>query len=164
MSRFDITYLARHPGSDTPTWIGVEVSASTIKSVLVQRLRSEVVTLSSEESATMSSTPHHVLVRIAQLANEFSEDRHDVAGLGVALPGEVDRHTGTTGPLSELPGQWAGLRVRDMLTGLTGLPTVVVTREDAIQEVSATLGPSAAATGAALLASTMAERPTDGDG
>ncbi|MFT3969162.1 MAG: ROK family protein [Micropruina sp.] len=134
----------------TPTWIGVDIGAGLIRSALIAFEQGRVVILDSDEWPTMGSTPHHLLARIAQLAYEYSERSRGVAGLGIAFPGAVD--AGVTGASAELANQWQGLRVRDMLTGLTALPAVVVSRSDAVVAAPAGLGPAGAAVGAALLA------------
>ncbi len=139
-----------HPASKTPTWIGVDISAGQIRSVVIAFEQGRFAVLDSDEWPTMGSTPHHLLARIAQLAYEYSERSRGIAGLGIAFPGAVD--AGVTGPSPELASQWQGLRVRDMLTGLTALPTVVVSRADAVEAAPAGLGSAGAAVGAALLA------------
>lgn len=123
------------------TWIGVDVDGDVLRSVLVTWRQGDLVMISSDEAAVMGSTPHHLIARIALIAYDYSDGHRDIAGLGVTFPGSVDR--------PELPGQWQGLRVRDMLVGLTGLPTVVVNRADAVRAAPTGAAP---AVGAALLA------------
>lgn len=130
------------------TWIGVDVDGGVLRSVLVTWQRDDLITISVDEAVMMGSTPHHLVARIALIAYDYSED-HRIAGLGVAFPGGVDRRSGTIDATPALPGQWQGLRVRDMLVGLTGLPTVIVNRADAVHAVPAGVAP---AVGAALLA------------
>lgn len=151
------------PDSSEPAWIGVDLGANAVRSVLVRWRRGEPVTISSDEAAVMSSTPHHLIARIALIAYDYGAGHRGVTGLGVAFPGGVDPDTGTTGVAAGLPGQWQGLRMRDLLIGLTGLPTVIVDRSDPVDATPAGSGALAPAVGAALLARRLARLAGDED-
>lgn len=55
---------------------------------------------------------------------EAGVDRSQVAGVGVGLPGPLDRNTGTVGSSVILPG-WAGLRPAEELKRRLGLPILI---------------------------------------
>jgi glucokinase-like ROK family protein len=59
-----------------------------------------------------------------EVLTEGGVDRTQVVGVGVGLPGPLDRRTGTVGSTVILPG-WAGLRPAEELEHRLGLPILV---------------------------------------
>jgi len=119
-------HLAHHGAVPGPRWMGIDVGGTNTKAVLLalQDGRPEVVR--SEESATRGDNPLEVLAQVAQIVAGLRAAHPHVNGVGVSLPGSVNRLAGTTGVVPNLPGSWSGTRARDVLRELIGLPVEVI--------------------------------------
>jgi len=119
------THLA-HPGPTGPRWIGIDVGGTNTKAVLLALQDGRPEVLRSEESATRGDDPLEVLAQVAQITAGLRAAYSHLGGVGVSIPGSVNRLAGTTGVVPNLSGSWSGTRVRDVLTELIGLPVEIV--------------------------------------
>ncbi|MGL5910055.1 MAG: ROK family protein [Phycicoccus sp.] len=121
--------------SDEDAWIGIDVGGTNIKSVLFapparvedrgDHDRGDRV-VDARTVPTRGTGPEQILSRIAGVAAGYRLSGASIAGVGVSLPGAVNRRTGVTGTMPNLPGSWSGVRARDVVAERTGLPTAVV--------------------------------------
>jgi predicted NBD/HSP70 family sugar kinase len=86
--------------------------------VLAERHRALDVDRSADEALDQAAG------LIDTLLEEAGVDRGDVAGVGMGLPGPIDRRTGIVGSSVILPG-WVGLRPADELERRLDLPVEV---------------------------------------
>lgn len=107
-------------------WVGVDVGGTNIKAVVLAMRDGRLVNVDSRETPTEGTTPRDVLATVARIADTLHVAHPAVRGLGVSLPGAVNRLSGVTGVVPNLPGPWHGLCARDVLTDMTALPTVVL--------------------------------------
>lgn len=106
--------------------IGVDLGGTTV-SVALARPDGQLV--QSESMLTRSHDgPQAVLSRIADVVDSLCHKAlgrpatGSAIGLGMGVPGLVDRETGTTQFLPNLPTQWRGIPVGDLLSERLGCP------------------------------------------
>ena len=110
-------------------YIGIDLGGTNIKAGLVDT--------ESGEISAVQSTPTHsreghdaVIANMARLVGQIAQDAGilpaEIGGIGVGLPGSIDIDQGKTVFLTNLPGHWIDVPVRDKLAGLTGIPVALI--------------------------------------
>jgi glucokinase len=114
---------------DKKHFIGIDLGGTNIKAALVN---TETGAIAATRSTPTHSREGHdaVIAEMATLAEEIIIDsklsRDDVGGVGIGIPGALDLDQGMTIFLTNMPGNWRNVPVRDKLTRLTGLPVAIL--------------------------------------
>ncbi|MBT2501117.1 ROK family transcriptional regulator [Curtobacterium sp. ISL-83] len=102
--------------------VGVHISRESI-SYVVANLAGEMVGRQRVHGAG-DEDPELTVARIARdvdhLLDDLAVDRRSVVGIGLALPGPIDRRAGTIGRAPSLP-HWADFPIRRAMTAATGI-------------------------------------------
>lgn len=99
--------------------LGVDIGGTSIKwatSTLDGRL------LDNGSVATPLTGPVDVIEAVSEIRNRVGP----VDGIGVALPGHVDTHTGVAILIPNVPGEWSGFPFAPRLTERLGVPASVI--------------------------------------
>ncbi len=109
----------------TECWAGVDLGGTNMTAAIAD---GNGTILCGKTVPTLSHEgPGAVLRTIAELVNGVSEQaRVRPSGLGVGMPGLVDRGTGTTLFFPNFPGNWRNVAVRDTLMRLVGCPVYLL--------------------------------------
>lgn len=110
-------------------FIGIDLGGTNIKAALVNTDTGEI--------SGLTSTPTHaqeghaaVIARMAELAHEVisttGQQKDNIGGLGLGIPGLLDLEHGLTLFLPNLPGQWRSVPVRAELAQASGLPVAII--------------------------------------
>jgi glucokinase len=102
--------------------IGIDLGGTQVRAALVEGGQ----ILRRASARTDVSGPAAVLGQFKQLMSEVcpAEQRHRIAGLGVAAPGPLDSETGTIIQIPTLPN-WESFPLREILQRDLGMPVVV---------------------------------------
>ncbi|MBI1763738.1 MAG: ROK family protein [Acidobacteria bacterium] len=110
-------------------FIGIDLGGTNIKAALVNT--------DSGDISGLTATPTHaqeghdaVIVRMAELAHTVisatGQQKDDIGGIGLGIPGLLDLEHGLTLFLPNLPGQWRSVPVRAELAQASGLPVAII--------------------------------------
>ncbi|NOT61307.1 MAG: ROK family protein [Acidobacteria bacterium] len=115
--------------AQSPLQIGIDLGGTNIKAALVNLDTGEIT------HATSIPTDAHeghdaVIARMAQLALDIiaqsGQQKPDIGGIGVGIPGLLDLEHGLTLFLPNLPGQWRSVPIRAELSEQAGLPVAIL--------------------------------------
>ena len=110
------------PSQAPATAIGVDFGGTSIKLGVA---RGAELLQHGEPIVTADHPDPQELIRaIAAKIAEMRQSFPDVCGVGVGVPGLVDFNSGVVHVLTNVPG-WVQIPLKEILTGLTGLPCVV---------------------------------------
>ena len=110
-------------------YIGIDLGGTNIKAALVNTETGEI---SAVNSIPTNAREGHdsVIAQMAkvvdQIVTQSGFEKSDIGGIGVGLPGSIDIEKGTTVFLTNLPGHWIDVPVRDQLSKWTGLPVALI--------------------------------------
>ena len=110
-------------------FIGIDLGGTNIKAALVNVATGEISGTTS--IATQAHEGHDaVIARMADLAldiiKQTGQQKSDIGGIGVGLPGLLDLEHGLTLFLPNLHGQWRSVPVREELSEKAGLPVALI--------------------------------------
>jgi glucokinase len=114
---------------DKKHFIGIDLGGTNIKAALVN---TETGAIAATRSTPTHSREGHdaVIAQMALLAEEIIIDSNltkgDVGGVGIGIPGALDLDRGMTIFLTNMPGNWRNVPVRDQLMRLTDLPVAIL--------------------------------------
>lgn len=112
-------------GAPRGPFVGIDVGGTNIKWSLV--IGDGAVADSGERKTEAAQGPDTVMARVEAIAREAAERSGPLVGVGLALPGRVDRSTGTTVSMSRaLPGPWEGMPVFSRLEASLQTPVFLV--------------------------------------
>lgn len=123
-----------------PAYLGIDVGGTNIKSVVLAAGTTGPVVLAKDECPTLGTTPSEILGQVISIARRTRDSRHELCGLGFCLPGAIDRRGGSSGVMPNLPGDWDGLPVRELVRAGTELPTCVINDARAFTLAEARIG------------------------
>ncbi len=106
-------------------FIGIDLGGTNIKAAMVDTETGEIT--ATRSTPTKAREGHHVVIaEMAKLVDEIitvgGQTKKDIGGIGVGLPGLIDLEKGLAVFLTNLPGNWRNVPVRDQLSKLTNLP------------------------------------------
>lgn len=110
-------------------YIGIDLGGTNIKAALVNTETGEI---SAVNSIPTNAREGHdsVIAQMAkvvdQIVTQSGFEKSEIGGIGVGLPGSIDIGKGTTVFLTNLPGHWIDVPVRDQLSKWTGLPVALI--------------------------------------
>lgn len=109
--------------------IGIDLGGTNIKAALVNTDSGEISGLTS--TPTQAQEGHDaVIARMAELAHEVirttGQQKDNIGGIGLGIPGLLDLEHGLTLFLPNLPGQWRSVPVRAELAQASGLPVAII--------------------------------------
>jgi glucokinase len=110
-------------------FIGIDLGGTNIKAALVNTEIGEIT--ATRSTPTQGREGYEaVIARMALLVEEIIRTNHltkdQVGGIGIGIPGAVDMENGRTIFLTNLPGNWRDIPVRDLLSNLTKLPVALI--------------------------------------
>jgi glucokinase len=110
-------------------YIGIDLGGTNIKAALVNTEIGEIT--ATRSTPTQGREGHEaVIARMALVVEEIIRINHlskdQVGGIGIGIPGVVDIENGKTIFLTNLPGNWPDIPVRDLLSNLTKLPVALI--------------------------------------
>lgn len=116
-------------------FIGVDVGGTNIKVGIVDMENDSVIR--SMSAPTLAREGHDaVLQRMADLVNQVIAENHfsksDIGGIGIGLPGVLDLEHGSTTFLTNFPGNWPNVPVRNIISQKTGFPVSILNDARAI--------------------------------
>ncbi len=116
-------------------FVGVDLGGTNIKAGLVDIDTGKVIY--SQSVPTLSREgPDAVMARMAELVLDSvaasGYEKSQVKGVGITAPGVLDLEKGLTLFLTNLPGNWPNVPLRDTITEKTGLPTFLLNDARAI--------------------------------
>ncbi|MEV0202275.1 ROK family protein, partial [Nonomuraea sp. NPDC050691] len=118
-----------HSGTPAGRRLGVDVGGTDTKWVLL-----DGDTVAAAGTVPTPSGPDETMTFVAALAGP------SVEGIGIALPGHVDRETGTALFMPNPPGDWDGYPAGPRLSALSGKPVAVVNDARAFAQAELRLG------------------------
>jgi glucokinase len=106
-------------------FIGIDLGGTNIKAAMVDTETGEIT--ATRSTPTKAREGHDVVIaEMAKLVDEIitvgGQTKKEIGGIGVGLPGLIDLEKGLTVFLTNLPGNWRNVGVRDQLSKLTNLP------------------------------------------
>lgn len=110
-------------------YIGIDLGGTNIKAALVNTETGEIAAV---QSAPTNSREGHdaVIASMAKLVDQISTEsgfgKDEIGGVGVGLPGSIDIGKGTSVFLTNFPGHWIDVPVRDQLSRWSGLPASLI--------------------------------------
>lgn len=112
-----------------PLLIGIDLGGTNIKAALVNTDSGEISGMTS--TPTQAQEGHDaVIARMAELAHEVisasGQQKANIGGIGLGIPGLLDLEHGLTLFLPNLPGQWRSVPVRAELAQASGLPVAII--------------------------------------
>ncbi len=115
--------------TDKTRYIGIDLGGTNIKAALVNTETGEIAAVHSVP--TNSREGHDAVIAsmakvVDRIATESGLTVAEIGGIGVGLPGSIDIGKGTTVFLTNLPGHWIDVPVRDLLSKWTGLPVALI--------------------------------------
>jgi glucokinase len=115
--------------TEKTTYIGIDLGGTNIKAGLVHTVSGEIRGVQS--TPTHSRDGHDaVIANMARLVDQIAEasgtPKEEIGGIGIGLPGSIDIEQGKTVFLTNLPGHWIDVPVRDKLKALAGLPVALI--------------------------------------
>ncbi|CAL8973276.1 Glucokinase [Propionicimonas sp. T2.31MG-18] len=140
---YDVETTPGGPGSapsGATRFVGVDVGGTNIKSVVLSQATGTPEVIEKAECATTGTTPVEILQQVAEIARGHLDRSATPATLGFSLPGAVDRRTGVTGVMPNLPGVWHGVPAVDIVSGITGVQTSIVNDARAFALAESRLG------------------------
>jgi glucokinase len=110
-------------------FIGIDLGGTNIKAALVNTDSGEISGMTS--TPTQAQEGHDaVIARMAELAHEVisasGQQKDNIGGIGLGIPGLLDLEHGLTLFLPNLPGQWRSVPVRAELAQASGLPVAII--------------------------------------
>ena len=110
-------------------YIGCDLGGTNIKAGLVNINEGKV--LYSDSTATKAHKgPDSVLKRMASFIQQVIESNNvsaeDIKGVGISAPGMLDLDKGVSLFMTNLPGHWIDVPIRDTLQGLLKMPVEVL--------------------------------------
>ncbi|MBK9707915.1 MAG: ROK family protein [Acidobacteria bacterium] len=115
--------------ADKQRYIGIDLGGTNIKAALVNTDTGEI---NATHSMPTNGRGGHdaVIAQMAKLVDEIITEsgrtKDDIGGIGVGLPGSLDLEKGMTLFLTNLPGHWRNVPVRDQLSKWTNLPVSLI--------------------------------------
>ncbi|MCI0665341.1 MAG: ROK family protein [Acidobacteria bacterium] len=110
-------------------FIGIDLGGTNIKAALVNTEVGEITATRSTPTQGREGY-ESVIARMDLLVEEIIRinnlTKEQIGGIGVGIPGAVDIVNGRTIFLTNLPGNWIDIPVRDLLSNLTKLPVVLI--------------------------------------
>jgi len=115
--------------SEKKRYIGIDLGGTNIKAAMVETKTGEITAV--RLTPTHSREGHDaVLQQIAGLVDEIIAycklSKSDIGGVGVGIPGSIDMARGSTIFLTNMPGHWRNVPVRDQLAQKTSLPVAII--------------------------------------
>jgi glucokinase len=106
-------------------FIGIDLGGTNIKAAMVDTETGEIT--ATRSTPTKAREGHDVVIaEMAKLVDEIitvgGQTKKEIGGIGVGLPGLIDLEKGLTVFLTNLPGNWRNVPVRDQLSKLANLP------------------------------------------
>jgi len=110
-------------------YIGIDLGGTNIKAALVNTEIGEIT--ATRSTPTQGREGYEaVIARMDLLVEEIIRtnhlDKNQVGGIGIGIPGVIDIDKGKTIFLTNLPGNWREIPVRDLLSNLTKLPVALI--------------------------------------
>lgn len=110
-------------------FIGCDLGGTNLRAAIVDVENGSVLHLAS--IPTQAREMHEAVMQrmaelILQVIQEAGMDKAAIGGIGIGVPGVLDLERGETLFLPNLPGTWPHVPLRDTITRLTGLPTVLL--------------------------------------
>ncbi len=110
-------------------YIGCDLGGTNVKAGLVDLQKGEVL-LSDSTPTLAHEGPEKVMKRMAEFIQGLIERsvvaRSEIKGLGVSAPGMLDLDKGETVFITNFPGKWPGVPLRDTLKQALQLPVAVL--------------------------------------
>lgn len=106
------------------TWLGVDLGGTNTKLALLNSNLSSITHTTS--ILTDRTGPIEAITRAALLARAWVEQHPDIAGIGITLPGHFDADTGRATVVPNIPGDWTGLPVRQIVAASVGRPVALI--------------------------------------
>lgn len=115
--------------ADKNLFIGIDLGGTNIKAALVNTETGEIA--ATRSTPTQAREGHDaVIAQMAVLSEEIilaiGKEKSDIGGIGVGIPGALDLENGLTLFLTNFPGHWPKVPVRDSLARLTGLHVAII--------------------------------------
>lgn len=113
-------------------WIGIDIGGTGIKGALVNEQGQMIERMELPTQAEQGA--EFILGRVLYIANELKSIVYDsvkqrfitIHGIGIGSAGRIDRESGIVIDATDnLPG-WKGMRLAELVTASTGLPTWIV--------------------------------------
>lgn len=116
-------------------YIGIDLGGTNLRAGVVDLEAGKVVF--SKSIPTLAREGHDaVLSRMAALVEDVISShgltKDQVGGIGVGVPGRLDLEKGTSVFLTNFPGNWPNVPMRDILSRKTGLPVDLLNDASAI--------------------------------
>jgi glucokinase len=110
-------------------YIGCDLGGTNLRAAVVDVETGEV--LRQMSIPTQAREGHNAVMRrmadlFLQVIKATGMRRDDIGGIGIGVPGVLDLEKGETLFLPNLPGTWPHVSLQDIITDLTGLPTVLL--------------------------------------
>ncbi len=106
--------------------LGLDLGATNIKWAVVERDPDDWRAVDHGQAPTLAADGADAVVgRMVELA-EAIRASHEIASVGVGVPGLYDPQTGVTRDLINMPGRWVGQPVRAQIEQVLGLPTRLI--------------------------------------
>ena len=105
-------------------YLGLDLGGTNIKYAIIEKKGSDWSVISKDQIDTEAKLgPEHVTNRLAELANKFGDD---VDGVGLAVPGTFEAHSGSILIFPNLPGPWRGHQILAPVAKASGKPTALI--------------------------------------
>ena len=109
--------------------IGCDLGGTNLRAGIVDVESGRLLYQQSEP--TLAREGHDAVMRrmaelFLRLIDSAGLTKHDIAAIGIGVPGVLDLDKGETLLLPNLPGTWPHVPLRDTIAGLTGLRTVLL--------------------------------------
>lgn len=119
--------------------VGLDLGGSAVKAALVETSPRTSVKRTHASDTPRAGDPDRLVSALVEAARLVTADE-PVEAVGVGVPGQFDRSSGTLRALPNVPGKWKGFPLRDRLTEELGLPVQLVNDSQAFTLAEATLG------------------------
>lgn len=115
--------------SDPTKFIGVDLGGTHLRAAVVDVTSGQVVDLF--QVATLAREGHDaVITRMAEMIDKViassGTPKADVGGVGIGVPGKLDREHGMVLFLPNLPGNWLNVPLQQEIERQVGLPTHIL--------------------------------------
>lgn len=121
--------------------LGLDLGATNTKAVLVEQLGSEFEVTSLASFPTGGDRGHEAAIEgVLTQANSMIEEVGGVDAVGVGTPGLFEADTGVVTIFTNLPGQWRGVPLLDLLKAGFSLPVSLINDARAFTLAEGTLG------------------------
>lgn len=115
--------------SDLTKFIGVDLGGTHLRAAVVDITNGQVIHLIQVD--TLSREGHDaVITRMAQLIERVivnsGTPKSEVGGVGIGVPGKLDRENGLVLFLPNLPGNWLNVPLQQQIEQQAGLPTHIL--------------------------------------